>query len=125
MPSHKSLGGGGALHRADQRVHRVQGIPLDRQRQRLVPEQVAARRGGRIGLEFEKPGVEKRDGFGRLLAYVIAGGVNVNLELVRQGWSAYYTKYGKGRLRAEFEAAEREARTARRGLWRTVQLSEE
>ena len=30
-----------------------------------------------MDLEFEKPGVEKRDGFGRLLAYVVAGGVNV------------------------------------------------
>jgi micrococcal nuclease len=74
-------------------------------------------RGGTVDLEYEKPGVEKRDGLGRLLAYVIADGVNVNLELVRQGWSPYYTKYGKGRLRAEFEAAEREARAARRGLW--------
>ena len=70
-----------------------------------------------MDLEFEKPGVEKRDGFGRLLAYVVAGGVNVNLELVRLGWSPYYTKYGKGRLRGEFEDAEREARAAQRGLW--------
>jgi micrococcal nuclease len=74
-------------------------------------------RGGYVELEFQAVGVERRDGFGRLLAYVVSEGVNVNLELVRQGWSPYYTKYGKGRLRAKFEAAEAEARAARRGLW--------
>jgi len=74
-------------------------------------------RGGYVELEFQAVGVEKRDGFGRLLAYVIADGANVNLELVRQGWSPYYTRYGKGRLRAQFEAAEAEARATGRGLW--------
>lgn len=74
-------------------------------------------RGGTVELEFEKPDAEKRDGFGRLLAYVIAYGVNVNVELVRQGWSKHYTKYGKGRLHEEFEAAEAEAKTEKRGLW--------
>jgi micrococcal nuclease len=72
---------------------------------------------GRVTLEFEHPDEEKRDGFGRLLAYVIAEGQNVNLELVRQGWSPFYKKYGKGRMAAEFEAAEAEARAAQRGLW--------
>ncbi|MCU0664706.1 MAG: thermonuclease family protein [Myxococcota bacterium] len=70
-----------------------------------------------VTLEFENEGPEKRDGFGRLLAYVHADGLNVNLELVRQGWSAFYTKYGKGRLAAEFEKAEAEARRAKVGLW--------
>jgi micrococcal nuclease len=76
-------------------------------------------RAGRVELEHEHPNEEKRDGFGRLLVYVIADGVNVNLELVRQGWSPFYKKYGKGRLAAEFEAAEQEAREAVRGLWAT------
>ncbi len=58
-----------------------------------------------------------RDGFGRLLAYVIADGKNVNLEMVRQGWSTFWKKYSKGRLAAAFEAAEQEARAAKRGLW--------
>jgi micrococcal nuclease len=74
-------------------------------------------RGGWIDLEFERPGVERRDGFGRLLAYVLADGANVNLALVRQGWSAFYTKYGRGRLAAEFAAAEAEARARGAGLW--------
>jgi endonuclease YncB( thermonuclease family) len=74
-------------------------------------------RGGEVKLECEDPLVEKRDGFGRLLAYVIADGVNVNVELVRRGWSRLYIKYGKRRLHDEFAAAEAEARAAGRGLW--------
>lgn len=74
-------------------------------------------RGGYVELEFENPDAEKRDGFGRLLAYVIVDGVNVNIELVRQGWSKFYTKYGRGRLAAEFEAAEKESKENNGGLW--------
>ena len=73
--------------------------------------------GGVVTLEFETPGEEHRDGFGRLLAYVIADGKNVKLEMVREGWSTFWKKYGKGRLAAAFEAAEQEAREAKRGLW--------
>ena len=74
-------------------------------------------RGGTVTFEYENPIAEKRDGFGRLLAFVIADGVNVNVEMTRQGWSKLYTKYGKGRLHDAFVAAEAEARDAKRGLW--------
>jgi micrococcal nuclease len=74
-------------------------------------------RGGTIALEFAEPNVEKRDGFGRLLAFVLADGKNVNVEMMRQGWTKLYTKYGKGRLHERFVAAEAEARDAKRGLW--------
>ena len=67
-------------------------------------------------LEFEKPGVEARGYYKRLLCYVYADGVNCNLEMVRQGWSRFWTKYGRGRLADEFAAAEEEARRQRRGL---------
>lgn len=71
----------------------------------------------RVELEWERPGVAERDEFGRLLAYVHAGGVLVNEELVRQGFSRFFTKYGGGRLADRFRAAEEEARAAKRGLW--------
>ncbi|HET6163270.1 MAG TPA: thermonuclease family protein [Planctomycetota bacterium] len=71
----------------------------------------------RVELEWERPGVAERDEYGRLLAYVHAGGVLVNEELVRQGFSRFFTKYGGGRLADRFRAAEEEARAARRGLW--------
>ncbi len=74
-------------------------------------------RGGYIELEFEKPGIEKRDGFGRLLAYVIAEGKNCNIEMVRLGWSKFWKKYGKGRLAEQFKAAEEEAKKQKLGLW--------
>ena len=74
-------------------------------------------RGGTISLEFAEPNIEKRDGFGRLLAFVIADGGNVNVEMMREGWTKLYTKYGKGRLHEQFVAAEKEAREAKRGLW--------
>ena len=57
--------------------------------------------GGReVVLEFETPGVEERDRYGRLLAYV---------EMVRLGHSRFWTEYGRGRYACDFEAAEREA----------------
>ena len=61
--------------------------------------------GREVVLEFEKPGVEARDRYGRLLAYVF---LNVNVEMVRLGHSRFWTKYGRGRYAREFEAAGKE-----------------
>jgi micrococcal nuclease len=72
--------------------------------------------GGRVELEWEKPQAE-RDEYGRLLAYVWVGETLVNLELVRQGFTRFFTKYGTGRYADRFRAAEDEALAARRGLW--------
>jgi endonuclease YncB( thermonuclease family) len=73
--------------------------------------------GGIIGLEFETPAQEERDSYKRLLAYVFVGDTNVNVELVRQGWSRFYDRHGEGKYAEAFRAAEREAREARRGIW--------
>ena len=74
--------------------------------------------GGRhVELVFEAPGVEERDAHGRILAYLFVGDKNVNVEMVRAGWSRFWTRYGKGRYSAEFLRAEKEAREAGRGLW--------
>ncbi len=62
-----------------------------------------------LRLEFETPGTPERGRYGRLLAYVWAGDTFVNTEMVRGGHSEFWTKYGRGRLAEEFEAAEREA----------------
>jgi micrococcal nuclease len=74
-------------------------------------------RTGFVMLAYDKPGVEKRDGFGRLLAFVMINNENANIEMVRRGWSKFFTKYGKGRFREQFEQAEKEARENHRGLW--------
>jgi micrococcal nuclease len=79
--------------------------------------QTALRRwveGKRVRLEGEG---EVKDRYGRSLAYVFVGNANVNLEMVRSGWSPFYVRYGKGRYAADFAAAEAEARRAKRGLW--------
>lgn len=70
-----------------------------------------------IELEYERPGVRVADEYGRLLAYVRVRGALANVEMVRQGWSPFWTRYGKGRFAEEFRSAEREARQARRGIW--------
>jgi micrococcal nuclease len=73
---------------------------------------------GPVHLEFERPGREERDRYGRLLAYVHdPDGRNASVEMVRLGHSRFYERFGRGRLAAEFEAAEVEARLANAGLW--------
>lgn len=60
---------------------------------------------------------EPKDRYGRELAYLFAGDVNINLEMVKSGWSPFFTRYGKGQYADAFQAAETEARKAKRGLW--------
>lgn len=70
-----------------------------------------------ITIEFETPGKLERDKYGRVLAYLIVGGQNVNVEMVRRGWTAYVTKYNSDRFAKDFVAAAAEARAAHRGVW--------
>ena len=65
--------------------------------------------GGEVRLEFES---QKRDSFGRLLCYVFVHELNVNVEMVRRGWSEFYTKHGEGKFAGAFTEAEQEAREA-------------
>lgn len=68
-----------------------------------------------IELEFE---AKKRGKYGRLLAYVILEGENFNLELVRGGWSPYYTKYGTSKkYHVEFIRAQKQAKKMRLNIW--------
>jgi len=56
-----------------------------------------------------------RDGYGRVLAEVIApDGRNLGRELIRHGLAWHYKRYSNGR---ELTRLENEARAARRGLW--------
>ena len=67
-------------------------------------------------------GSERIDRHGRLLAYVFLGNrLFVNKELIRQGYAYYlpqkrHIRYAKGLLRAQ-----REAMSARRGIWKNRQ----
>jgi micrococcal nuclease len=73
--------------------------------------------GEEVTLVFEEEGVPERDDYGRLLAYVFFEGKNVNVEMVRLGWSPFWTRYGKGRFAREFREAEASARRGGRGNW--------
>jgi micrococcal nuclease len=67
-----------------------------------------------IRLEFEE---ERTDVHGRTLAYLIIDGKNVNVEMVRSGWSPYFDRYGKGRYEAQFADAQSHAKSERLGIW--------
>ena len=104
----------------DERVRLLRVNTLERGKpgyERATACLIALTAGKRVELEWERPGVAERDEYGRLLAYVHADGALVNEELVRQGFSRFFTKYGGGRLADRFRAAEEEARVAKRGLW--------
>ncbi len=76
--------------------------------------------GREVHLVFEQETVAERDRYGRLLAYLFLEGRNVNVEMVRRGWSPFWTPFGEGRFAASFRSAEAEARRHRRGVWGSV-----
>jgi micrococcal nuclease len=69
---------------------------------------------GRVRLEF---GPERRDRYGRLLAYVYVSDVMLNAELVRRGFAETLTIPPNDAESDRFERLESEARNAGRGLW--------
>jgi endonuclease YncB( thermonuclease family) len=63
----------------------------------------------------------KRDRYGREVCVLFVGTQDVGLEQVRNGLAWWYRDYAREQSagdRASYEAAELEARGARRGLWR-------
>jgi micrococcal nuclease len=67
-----------------------------------------------VRLEFDH---ERRDEYGRTLAYVyLPDGTLLNREIIRQGYGYAYTRFAYRRT-AEFVQAERDAREHGRGLW--------
>lgn len=64
------------------------------------------------------PLLDDRDRYDRLLRYVVRGGKNVNVALVRQGAAApYFYRGERGRYAGALLKAVREARRAKRGMW--------
>ncbi len=63
---------------------------------------------------YEEADEPTRGGYGRLLVYVFADGRNVNVEMVRAGWSQFDRRWGEGRFARAFRVAEREAEAAGR-----------
>jgi len=70
--------------------------------------------GKRVRLEYDG---QKRDRYGRLLAYVyLQDGTFLNAEIVKQGYGFAYTRF-PFKYMEQFRQYEREAREASRGLW--------
>jgi len=70
-------------------------------------------------ISFEQEENYKVDKFGRTLGYVFVGGVNLNLELVKNGLArvVLYEKRAKIKYQDELLSAEKEAREKRVGVW--------
>jgi micrococcal nuclease len=96
-----------------------QNIPMGKAASKYTQKKLT---GKYVNLEFE---IKKlRGNYGHLLAYVFVGGQNLNLDLVRQGLSPYYTKYGKSqKYDAEFRAAEKQARKEKLNIWGDPELT--
>lgn len=72
-------------------------------------------KGRRVTLEFDE---QKRDRFGRTLAYVyLPDGRQLNLLLIEKGLASVYRKFDF-RRKQEYLAAEERARKSGRGLWK-------
>jgi micrococcal nuclease len=67
-----------------------------------------------VQLEFD---LETFDRYGRTLAYVWSNGVQVNYQMIRQGYANAFTVQPNVRYDQLFRQMEREAREAGRGLW--------
>ncbi len=81
----------------------------------LLPRGAEVRREGDAA-EGAAPG---EDRYGRRLAWVWRGETLVNEQLVREGWAVRYTGGPVRRFQPRLRAAERAAREARAGLWRS------
>ena len=96
-----------------------QNIPMGKVASRYTQKKLT---GKNFALEFEIENL--RGNYGRLLAYVFVDGKNLNLDLVRQGLSPYYTKYGKSeKYDAEFRVAEKQARKEGLNIWGDPELA--
>jgi len=70
--------------------------------------------GKKIRLEYD---VEKRDKYGRLLAYVYIDDIFVNAELVKQGYARVMTIRPNTRYAEYFKKLQDQAKEEKKGLW--------
>jgi micrococcal nuclease len=96
-----------------------QNVPMGKVASKYTQKRLT---GKDVNLEFEIDRL--RGNLGRLLAYVFVDGQNLNLDLVRQGLSAYYTKYGKSqKYDTQFRSVEKLARKEKLNIWGDPELT--
>jgi len=109
---------GDTLELMDGEKVRLLGINTPERGQMLYEE--AGLRLGELVLEKTvqlEPGQEERDKYGRLLRYVFAGGVNVNLAMVSEGWAFAYMLEPGDKYADMLLSAEQAARETGAGVW--------
>jgi micrococcal nuclease len=57
------------------------------------------------------------DRYKRMVGVIWIGNRNINLEMIKEGYAEAYVEYLKEPYRAQFIQAEKEAKSARRGIW--------
>ena len=97
------------------------GTPVQCYAERASAANAGLVRGHRVRLVTD---AERRDRFGRLLAYVYAepGGTFVNAALVRDGFARTLTIPPNVAHARQFARLARQARRAGRGLWRSCAI---
>jgi micrococcal nuclease len=88
-----------------------QSEPFGDRAARFMRELVA---GKLVRLEYDG---DRKDQYNRTLAYVfLEDGTLANEAIIRAGWAETYRRF-EYRRKPDFQAAEREARAAERGMW--------
>lgn len=71
-----------------------------------------------IGRKTVKLDIKDIDRYGRVVAYIFVGSLNVNLEQVKKGYAWAYMEYLDRPYASEFYEAEKQARKQKLGLWK-------
>lgn len=70
-------------------------------------------------VNLEEAIATSRDKYGRLIAHIYIDGLHLNKELIQQGYSPYFNKYGNSRLyHLRFEKAQAIAQAQRSIIWK-------
>lgn len=107
---------------SDGKTFRLYGVNAPEVKEPFFEEAKAFTENFVLGKEisFDQEENYKEDKFGRTLGYVFVGGVNLNIELVRNGLArvVLYEKRAKIKYQDELLSAEKEARDQKLGIWK-------
>lgn len=113
---------GDTLKLSDGKTFRLYGVNAPEVKEPFFEEAKAFTENLVLGKEisFEQEVNYKVDKFGRELSYVFIDGVNLNIELVKNGLArvVLYEKRAKIKYQDELLSAEREAKELRLGVWK-------
>lgn len=74
-------------------------------------------KGKNVDLEYD---TEKKDDYGRTLAYIFQNGENFNQKLLEKGYASLMIVQPNDKYESEFKKAVKEARESRKGVWSQI-----